>query len=170
MKRYFFYGILGLGLIAFPNIVSTMPLPTWDDQINTPDRFVVLVEFGKEAVLDRETGLVWEQAPTATIAPWANSLQLCNDKTVGNRKGWRLPTVSELSSLVDPKQPSAPMLPTGHPFRNVQSFVYWTATTSASDFELAWGVNFSSSAVNAFNKVLSSHRWCVRGGPGVNPQ
>ena len=43
--------------------------------------------------------------------------------TVGGTKGWRLPSVAELASLVDPAN-SNPALPTGHPFSNVQSPFY----------------------------------------------
>ena len=46
------------------------PFPNWSQQINTTKRFTVLAAFGGSAVLDNETGLVWEQAPTATTFEW----------------------------------------------------------------------------------------------------
>ena len=39
------------------------PGTTWENQINGPDRFQVLSDFGGAAVLDKETGRVWEQSP-----------------------------------------------------------------------------------------------------------
>ena len=37
------------------------PLESWDDQINNATRFKVLPEFNNEAVLDKETELVWQR-------------------------------------------------------------------------------------------------------------
>lgn len=37
--------------------------PSWDQKLPAATRFVVLMDWNNEAVLDRETGLVWEQAP-----------------------------------------------------------------------------------------------------------
>ena len=40
---------------------TSVPLESWDDQINSPQRFRVIPEFNNEAVLDRETQLVWQR-------------------------------------------------------------------------------------------------------------
>ena len=118
--------------------------------------------------MDRETGLVWETSPSTSGFTWKNAQIQCNQSTVGNRKGWRLPTLQELASLVDPTATSSPALPAGHPFTNVQSGApYWSAT-SAPGF--AWSVVFSSGGVNFGYKFFSHFTWCVRGGHGVNPQ
>jgi hypothetical protein len=64
--------------------------------------------------------------------------------TLGNRLGWRLPTVNELASLVDPSR-SDPALPAGHPFNDVQlSDHYWSATTDSRDLDNRWVVGFFS--------------------------
>src|SRR5438093_6447623 len=107
--------------------------PSWDQTLPCPThascpRFTVLTNFNSDAVLDRETGLVWEQTPDTNGQTWFEAQTNCNQRPVGNRRGWRLPTVQELASLVDPNQ-SNPALPPGHPFSNVQSNVYWSATT-----------------------------------------
>jgi hypothetical protein len=134
----------------------------------------VLNEFNDEAVLDKETGLVWEQSPgerdrTATRV-WRQAQRSCNTSIVGNRLGWRLSTIQELASLVDPTQ-SNPALPSGHPFSNVQLFQYWSATTDVgSNGNVAWFVNLASGAVSNGSKSNPLHVWCVRGGQGVDPQ
>jgi len=152
--------------------------PAWDQKLQcdtqaTCPRFIVLLNWGSAAVLDRETGLVWEQSPTTMFTfTWLNAQIHCNQLTVGNRKGWRLPTLQELASLVDgdPANTSSPRLPAGHPFSNVQSF-YWSATTFASVAGFAWGVNFNSGNADTFSKsVTVVFAWCVRGGQGVDPQ
>ena len=110
----------------------------WDQKLTT-GRFTVLSDFGGLAVRDNETGLVWEQSPLTTIHHWdssggvsASALFQCTSRTTGGRKGWRLPSLHELASLVDPAN-SNPSLPTGHPFTNVQSADYWLGTTGAGN-------------------------------------
>jgi len=150
--------------------------PSWDEQINKPTRFKVLREFNNQAVLDKETGLVWEQSPETAPNPtptqtWLDAQSSCNTRTAGGRKGWRLPTVQELASLVDPNNPGGnPDLPPGHPFSNVQSSFYWSATTLALDSLNAWVVDFRDGFMGGGFKELTLHVWCVRGGQGVDPQ
>lgn len=139
--------------------------PSWDKQINSPRRFKVLSDFGGAAVLDKETGLVWEQSPDTTTRTWLNAQSYCNVSTVGGRLGWRLPTLQDLASLVDPNNPGGnPDLPPGHPFSNVQSSNYWSATTNANNASNAWNVNFNNGDVNNDDKTNTNHVWCVRGG------
>ena len=149
-------------------------LHSWSEQI-TKRRFNVLSQFGGEAVLDKETGLVWEQSPTTATFPWTGSptvldaLSHCYQLEVGGRKGWRVPSIEELASLVDALQgsPTTPALPAGHPF-NVQPTTHWSSTTNASDATRAWAVGFSTGTV--FNPVKTGLRevWCVRGGQGID--
>ena len=143
--------------------------PSWDQKLTT-SRFVILLNWNSEAVLDRETGLVWERSPDTSQRGWANALYHCNNRAVGVRKGWRLPSVQELASLVDPTVFPGPTLPAGHPFLNVQSDYYWSAATNASDAARAWVVMFASG--NVFNGPKSDlfYVWCVRGGQGPDAQ
>jgi hypothetical protein len=159
--------------------------PSWDQQLPASTRFVVLSNWidaahpsGGAAVLDRETGLVWERSPSTTPLPWGgpgvpffSSAQYhCNDLNAGGRTGWRLPTIQELLSLVDRSVPfPGPALPNGHPFSNVQS-IYWSATTEATFATLAWAVSFSAGNVGNEIKSGTFFAWCVRGGQGVDPQ
>src|SRR5687768_11610081 len=68
--------------------------PSWDQTLPTATRFVVLSNFGGNAVLDRETGLVWEKAPSTTPVDWISARFQCSASTVGGRKGWRLPSIN----------------------------------------------------------------------------
>jgi hypothetical protein len=61
-------------------------------------RFNVLSSFSCVAVLDRETGLVWEQTPDSTAFTWAAALDHCTMLLDGGKLGWRLPTDEELGS------------------------------------------------------------------------
>ncbi|MGO9613128.1 MAG: DUF1566 domain-containing protein [Dissulfurispiraceae bacterium] len=148
--------------------------PSWDQTIPGQQRFIVLANMNNEAVLDKETGLVWEQSLSTTVSTWEGAQSYCNNLTKGNRLGWRLPTIQELASLVDPSVTIGPTLPSGHPFSTMPWFNYcWSATTNALDTTLAWIVNFiegTTDNVAAKNNVNGAYVWCVRGGKGVDPQ
>jgi hypothetical protein len=148
---------------------------TWDQKIdNALARFKVLAAFNDEAVLDRETGLVWERDPAAGtetetgVDSWSIAAIKCIRKAVGGRKGWRLASVHELASLVDVAVPPDNIrLPPRHPFLNIGTDFYWTATTWAEDASRAWVVRFLGGGVVTDSKPNAHPFWCVRGGsPG----
>ena len=121
--------------------------------------------------MDRETGLVWEKSPATDLPDWRGAAQICVGKNVGGRRGWRLPSIPELASLVDPTVASpGPTLPMAHPFTNVQTSQqkgYWTATTMAvlpgNDAWIAWEVFFYNGVVSGNAKMLTDYAWCVHG-------
>ena len=183
MKRKLSYApaIIGLAIAslaatAFAQTTANGPYyatPSWDQTLPSSTRFIVLSNMNSEAVLDRETGLVWERTPSTFKLKWQDAQLNCNNLTVVNRMGWRLPTLQELASLVDRGQ-SSPALPPGHPFNNVQSGTaldsYWSATTFASRADDVWLVSFHAGDVFFTFKISSFNFWCVRGGQGVDPQ
>ena len=146
--------------------------PSWDQTLPSATRFIVLSNLGSAAVLDRETGLVWEKVPDGTNTyAWEDAQFHCNQLTTGNRMGWRLPTLQELASLLDPSvAPPGPTLPAGHPFSNVQSYFYWSATTYARATSNAWFAYLHGANVDPNDKTIPYYAWCVRGGHGVDPQ
>ncbi len=160
---------------ASPGRVSTTTLndipPVWSKTLQCDTtacpRFELVM--GGAAVLDHETGLVWEQSPSSTTYAWTNAFLVCQDENIGNRLGWRLPTVDELASLVDPTVAApGPTLPSGHPFGNVQQ-IYWTATSwPAPIADTAWAVSFSVGHAGGNGKANTFNVWCVRGGQGYD--
>lgn len=140
----------------------------WDKVLPASQRFVVLSAFSNAAVLDKETGLVWEKSPDAVRLPWSTGAaqDACAQKVVGSRKGWRLPALDELASLVDPNASSAPVLPAGHPFTNVQPEHYWAATQFAdhvTSTTRAWGMYFGNGSTFTDERTYNGYYWCVRG-------
>jgi len=107
--------------VTFPN-ASTQTMaaaPPWSQRLPVSERFKLVLDTGilmpqYPAVLDKETGLVWERDTNNTMGDWYDACDYCYNLALGGRKGWRLPTVEELSSLVDPLK-SNPSLPDGHP-------------------------------------------------------
>ena len=120
----------------------------WDTNNPSATRFTTAFP---GAVLDNNTGLVWEQAPDGAPRNWA---------TVG----WRLPSMVELISVQDGSPaPVAPFVP-GTVFTGVQLIGYWSATTFAGGPTDAWVVFFGSGIVLHGNGAGTGHAWCVRGG------
>lgn len=137
--------------------------PSWYQILPAGKRFVLVMN--KEAVLDKETGLVWETSPSIEIiGRLEDAIEYAYDKITANRKGWRLPTIEELSSLIDPTQKN-PSLPQGHPFRNVQSGVYRSSDTSGHPGTTTyreWSIDFSDGHLTDIGN-LEVYTWCVRG-------
>jgi hypothetical protein len=118
-----------------------------------------------DLVLDKETGLVWMRTPDTGGMGWSNAVELCYNKGAGRRRGWRLPSIEELASLIDPQKTTPPTLPDGHPF-NVQPSYYWSSTTYESDNLKAWLVNMNDGVLGPLYKSTSNPVLCVRGGQG----
>lgn len=158
----------GKAEVALAQTTSNGPyyaVPSWDQTLPAATRFIVLSNFNGEAVLDRETGLVWERSPSPFGATWVDARFVCTRKAIGNRRGWRLPALAELASLLDISvSPPSPALPLGHPFLNVQLSIYWSATTRADNPALAWDVILDNGNVDSNSKLFTFLVWCVRGG------
>jgi hypothetical protein len=118
-------------------------------------------EEGDDLVLDKKTGLVWARnAHLATMQlMWDDAGIYCQNLTLGNHKGWRLPTKEELSSLVDASQ-EHPSLPKGHPFSNVK-FSYWSSTTYEADSDFAWHVSMNFGFVGHDRKTAHYYMWPI---------
>jgi len=147
-------------ILLLPCLVSAGE--QWSKKIDGKGRFKNVLEH--EAVLDKETGLVWEKSPSTSTDTWTNAISHCADLEVGGRKGWHLPTVEQLASLVDTSVGGDPKLPSGHKFLNVLSSGYWSATTYAGNTANAWYVTFYDGSVSNASKSNVTHAWCVRGG------
>jgi len=148
--------------------------------VNTPgDRFIELESYGRKpvcivgqscffAVYDKETGLVWESAPSTTRFQWVNALAHCRGTAAGNRRGWRLPSLEELTSLVD----GATFPPAGHPFQGIggASDTYWSASTFEDNAAVAYAIDPADPnfLFGEFKNSVSARAWCVRGGSGVS--
>ena len=145
--------------------------PAWDQTMVPSVRYIVLSNMSSAAVLDRETGLVWEKTPDNAFRNWISARQFCVQKTVGNRMGWRLPSVSELSSLYNVGGSGFTGGLPGAPFVNGRSG-YWTGN-GLVDFgtQLAFIVSFTIGLGDgAFLQIANSEfsAWCVRGASGGN--
>jgi len=157
--------------------------PAWDQTLPSATRFIILSNFNNDAVLDRETGLVWERAPSTNRFSWGVASGQCMIKRLGNRMGWRLPSIQELGSLIDPSSPGGaePQLPAGNPFtlagpNRVLPSAYWSSTTDAQTPTQAWTMRMGNGVVTSIDKNSGSFfevgyfGWCVRGGTANEAQ
>lgn len=144
--------------------------PTWSRTISGPERFQLVM--GGAGVLDLETGLVWEQTPNGTFVTHGAAMTTAINKNVGGRKGWRLPTLDELMTLIDMTQTS-PRLPAGHPFglpqpSGWQSF--WTNTKVYFDGNRIWEVDLLTGNAVDTTTINLGQAWLVRGGSNSQPR
>ena len=157
--------VVGLGMTSSAYAIGTK---SWDKVIpNAAKRFKL--RMGGAAVLDKETQLVWEQAPTTNALTWVFMRVACFNAVIGGRKGWRLPKISELTSLFDTTQ-SDPALPAGHPFVLPAATTIATSSLRSTGFFnvafLSSGGTGQFSTPNGGNTPLIV--WCVRGGIGAD--
>jgi hypothetical protein len=124
------------GPTPVPQTGQTTSYATGDD--GDLQRGVALVtprftDNGDGTVTDNQTGLIWlKDADCFGTRTWSNALSDCNglaDGSCGLTDGssagdWRLPNLFELESLRNMGNGN-PCLPSGHPFNNVKSNVYF---------------------------------------------
>lgn len=121
---------------------------------------------GGTAVLDHETGLVWERTPASTTTGWQLALETCLHRTTGGRQGWRAPTIAEAFSLIDPTTPTGlNRLPIGSPFTVLVAQNYVTSSVVDATGGFAFAVDGTSVLYNSRFTPTNAASWCVRG-PG----
>ena len=147
-------------------------LPANDGKSDGCDSSRFKCVMGGEAVLDKQTGLIWARNTEILEKrlPWQEAVKFCQNVEIGGQKGWRLPTRDELITLLDTST-SAPALPEGQPFTKLREFeygkgdyCYWTSTEYEGNSNNAWQVRFNIGRVNDSLKLLDCGIWPVRDG------
>ena len=147
--------------LTLTGAANAVDLRDWGRKFPTSERFVVLASFNNEAVLDKETQLVWQAIvnPTPALRTWPLAHIVCHISTTGGRRGWRLPTFTEIASIFGTDGVKATA------FNGVPNDVYWTATDHPSLVGYAMVImvpsgNYTGTSVN---KNEERRFWCVRG-------
>ncbi len=148
-------------LIVFGMMVLASHVIAADSTVSSRFRLVL----NGAAVKDNSTGLIWEQEPDREHDVWGASVARCATKEVGGQKGWRAPAVDELKTLIDVSQHD-PALTAGHPFSNIKSEIYWTATPHPTDDMVAWQISFFSGEPVTDQKSGTRRLWCLLGATG----
>jgi hypothetical protein len=116
-------------------------------------RYTIL---GDGTVYDTATTLTWQRTANMTGIVWASAGPYCAGLTSPAGGGWRLPTVKELTTLLDYSRPGSPFIdPVAFPRVPAESTStarngFWSSTslvgTSVGVTEGAWLVYFGSAA------------------------
>ena len=131
-------------------------------------------DLGNGIVRDNVTGLEWVQDGNLIasrdpsfdndgMVTWQHALDyvdLLNDEEYLGYDDWRLPTIEELSTLVDAGRYNPAIDPV---FKTV-AFDYWSSTTDAHSTDIAWDVGFVDGVVSTSGKTSYSYVRAVRGG------
>lgn len=123
---------------------------------------------GENVRVDRQTGLMWIESPTAVTYTWNNAMSAVPASYCGYTD-WRIPNRNEMRSLINYGQnTSASWLnDSAQGFHNITTSGggYWTSTTSASVPANAWTIGMNSGTVSGFGKTSPLRNvWSVRGG------
>jgi hypothetical protein len=87
-------------------------------------------------------------------------IDVLNTAGFGGHSDWRMPTVKELSTIVDSSIPNtSPTINTDY-FPNTGSSIYWSSTSSVTDPSYAWYVFFYRGSMNYNYGKSTDH--CVR--------
>jgi len=121
-------------------------------------------DLGNGVVRDNVTGLEWQKATAPGTYTWQQAIDYCNDLVLGGRSDWRLPTIKELSTLVDSSIPyPGPTINTSY-FPDTVASGYWSSTPYAGSTSYAWAVGFGYGDVLFGNKYGYGCVRAVRGG------
>lgn len=156
---------------------------SWGAISNDNQRFQILASFNNEAVLDRETGLIWERTlPTTGAFDFEEIRGVCLERTTGGRYGWRPPTIEEAVSLfrvsVDGISNARPPNPTYFVYDPATNPKFWTTSSYAPNPLYMRGYEFSivgghdvegrpGARQTVYLKTDTALTWCVRGGSPV---
>ena len=98
-----------------------------------------LVDAAGETVLDADTSLTWQRTPPAAPYGWSGAIAYCGALQLDGR-GWHLPTIKELQTLVDEAR-SMPAIDVRAFPKTVPEY-FWSSSRVANSEHDAWAVSF----------------------------
>ncbi len=115
-----------------------------------------------DSVTDSVTGLVWQYTSGAKVT-LSTAKAGCASRTNGG-KAWRLPTVIELLSIIDPAR-NSPAIDSSKFFVDLTNGSnFWTTTPAAIQPGYAWVVDFKNGGTLVVQDTASQYQFyrCVR--------
>lgn len=109
--------------------------------------------------IDPQTGLEW-QIDSPGRMKWDEALAYADGLSLNGHSDWRLPTCSEIESLLD-RSVYRPEMRKEVPFRDTRS--YWTSSTFGGSKNSAWMVMLDGAYLLSYFKTNTYHIRCVRG-------
>jgi hypothetical protein len=135
------------GRIAAVVLISSASLVARSVTADAPSgRYVVAGGGPSATVYDTKTKLTWQQAQAATTYAWSGATTYCG--AVG--PGWRLPSLTELQSIVDDSGVRPAIDPTAFPGAlggpGMPELRFWTSSVFVGMGGGVWVVDFTDGA------------------------
>ncbi|RWX51339.1 Lecithin:cholesterol acyltransferase [Candidatus Electrothrix marina] len=118
-------------------------------------------------VTDTGTGLEWQKSDDGIKKTWQQALDYCAALPTSGGDTWKLPTFSELRSLVDLSGAGEQAI---DPVFDCQASFYWTSTDNPYTAEYAYIVDFVGGLNSYAHKEATEYVRCVRVAGPSNPQ
>jgi len=171
---YLFAAFLISPLIAYShNRVVVIPLAGDDVEVPaelTPTTPVASIApsqsdytIGALTAIDNTTKLEWQRMDDDTPRSWDDAWNYCANLNFDGHNDWRLPSVTELQSILNYASANAPLIDQVA-FTNTGSTFYWSATNSASIAGSAWLVSFQTGITGEGGKFINAQVRCLRQG------
>lgn len=115
----------------------------------------------KDVIYDTATSLLWQDANAndGFSITYKEAQEYCADLVIEEYSDFRIPTLSELQSIVDYKN-YKPAIIKG--FEYSASDTYWTSTPFADDYDYVWTINFKKGARDIKAKHYDRNIRCVQ--------
>jgi hypothetical protein len=162
-------GTCSAGLVCERNPPAACADPNWDEwpvpnsQVDVTAGAPNLESYtdnGDGTVTDNVTGLTWQQAVPVTRYIWADAVAYCPTLALAGHSDWRLPSIIELSSIVDLGQSGPIINPTYFP--SIPSDFFWSASPLAGSSSSAWAVLFGDGFTDYGDVSGTLYVRCVR--------
>ena len=114
---------------------------------------------GESAFRVKEAKLTFTGTEDLTLRNWAAAGFHCENLTYGGKSDWRLPTLKELTLLVDYSKSA----PASRSALGMNSSFYWSSTADADDDEKVWNVRFGDGYGIPNSKSANNRVRCVSG-------
>jgi len=142
--------------------------------------------------LDTTTGYLWQTLPNETGLSWTNAMDYCENLSLGGYEDWRLPSLSELRSIVSGCKDMEPDSSCGAGdecttldcstgcnsceknsgpsdgcywvlgLHGYCDNYHWTATPFGGIENYVWQIGFSHAAINGYVNSSKNYARCVR--------
>ena len=119
-----------------------------------------LEDNGDGTVTNPGTGATWQQSDDDIKRNWKDAHSYCDSLALGEYTDWKLPTPTELASLVIYRTTSPTIDTTLFP--STKASGYWSASSMAGNSWRAWYVDFDFGPVDFSNKTSNHYVRCVR--------
>jgi len=109
----------------------------------------------QEIIEDSVHKLLWTKTPDSQTFSWTSALRHCQELKYNNVKGWRLPSINELASILDysAEVPAAEFS---------GAYYFWSSTTYVGSKNKAWKIYTLDGRIENAGKTQATHVICVK--------